>query len=132
MERLTYNFPYFNGKSCWHVVGTSVETCAETCARMGREGCDICPICKAIDRLAEYENAEESGLLVRLPCKVGDTVWAIRNIRGVKMPMPGVVAEMYFTQDMRLIVRVHGVKRGEVGKSVFLSLEDAEAALKKG
>lgn len=31
----------------------------------------------AIIRLAEYEDAEEQGLLLRLPCKAGDTVYAI-------------------------------------------------------
>lgn len=35
--------------------------------------------CEAVDRLAEYEDAEEQGLLLRLPCKVGDTVYAIRQ-----------------------------------------------------
>lgn len=29
----------------------------------------------AIEKLATYEDLEEQGLLVRLPCKVGDTVW---------------------------------------------------------
>ena len=28
----------------------------------------------AIDKLAEYENAEEQGRLIVLPCKIGDTV----------------------------------------------------------
>lgn len=32
---------------------------------------------KAVDRLAEYEDAEEQGLLVRLPCKVGETVYQV-------------------------------------------------------
>lgn len=27
------------------------------------------------DRLAEYEEAEEQGLILKPPCKVGDTVW---------------------------------------------------------
>ena len=31
----------------------------------------------AIDKLAEYEDAEEQGLLLRLPCKVGDDVYYI-------------------------------------------------------
>lgn len=31
----------------------------------------------AIDRLAEYENLEEEGLLLRLPCRVGDTVYVV-------------------------------------------------------
>lgn len=30
-----------------------------------------------IDKLAEYEDAEEQGLLLRLPCKVGDEFWVI-------------------------------------------------------
>lgn len=28
-------------------------------------------------KLAEYENLEEQGRLIKLPCKVGDTVWQI-------------------------------------------------------
>lgn len=30
---------------------------------------------KVAEKLATYEDLEEQGLLVRLPCKVGDTVW---------------------------------------------------------
>ena len=33
----------------------------------------------AIDKLAEYEDAEEKGLLIRLPCKIGDIVYHIDN-----------------------------------------------------
>ena len=32
---------------------------------------------RIIERLAEYEDLEEQGLLLRLPCKVGDTVYCI-------------------------------------------------------
>lgn len=32
----------------------------------------------AIAKLAAYESAEEQGLLLRLPCKVGDTVYLIK------------------------------------------------------
>lgn len=32
---------------------------------------------KAIEKLADYEDLEEQGLLVRLPCKVGDDVYII-------------------------------------------------------
>lgn len=35
------------------------------------------------NRLREYEIAEEQGLLLRLPCKVGDTVYTI-PVRGKK------------------------------------------------
>ena len=36
----------------------------------------------AINRLAEYENAEEEGLLVRLPCKIGAQIYRI----GLEIP----------------------------------------------
>ena len=41
------------------------------------------PDCEEIDavyrKLKEYEDLEEQGLLLRLPCKVGDTVYRIEN-----------------------------------------------------
>jgi hypothetical protein len=37
------------------------------------EECD--KIQELLIKLAEYEDAEEQGLLLRLPCKVGDTIW---------------------------------------------------------
>lgn len=30
-----------------------------------------------IEKLGEYEDLDENGLLLRLPCKLGDTVWCI-------------------------------------------------------
>lgn len=43
------------------------------------------PDCEEIDavyrKLKEYEDAEEQGLLLRLPCKVGDTVFCIYERR---------------------------------------------------
>lgn len=38
---------------------------------------------EAIDKLAEYGDLEEQGLLIRLPCKVGDTVYAYCSEFGV-------------------------------------------------
>lgn len=32
-----------------------------------------------VEKLAEYENAEEDGVLLWLPCKIGDPVYAIRE-----------------------------------------------------
>lgn len=32
---------------------------------------------EAVDKLAEYEDLEEQGLLLRLPCNIGDTVYVI-------------------------------------------------------
>lgn len=56
---------------------TYIKQCASSCPYDGEYcGTDECPVLnKAADKLGEYERAEEQGLLVRLPCKVGDIVY---------------------------------------------------------
>ena len=72
MERLTekqssgYDLKAMNG-----------EWCDKYCEQQSVETCNECVIYQAIQKLAEYENAEEQGLLLRLPCKVGDTIYEV-------------------------------------------------------
>lgn len=70
----------------------------------------------AINKLAEYEDAEEQGLLIRLPCKVGDDVWTI--MCGMTGKHPAL-----FRQKFTLSMFSH------FGTAVFLTKEEAEAAL---
>lgn len=42
-------------------------------------------------RLAEYEDLEEQGLLLRLPCNVGDTVYAICTCEAVDAVLDGTL-----------------------------------------
>lgn len=79
-------------------------------------------------RTKDLESAPTVDAVV-LPCKLGDTVWAIRNFRGVKNAVCGKVGEMFYTQNMRLMIVVHFVARGEWGKTVFATQEEAEAAI---
>lgn len=88
----------------------------------------------AIDKLAEYENLEEQGMLAILPCKIGDTVWfipkyegkALGMIREDKVQMIGVT-----TRGIHLKLRGNHDhnKMYMLDKTVFLSREEAEAAL---
>lgn len=55
MERLTYDFA-LGGKHCWQVKGADNLECREVCERQGDDGCKTCPIAKAFDRLAAYED----------------------------------------------------------------------------
>ena len=72
MERLTekqssgYDLKAING-----------EWCNKYCEQQRVETCNECVIYQAIQKLAEYENLEEQGLLLRLPCKVGDTIYEV-------------------------------------------------------
>ena len=78
----------------------------------------------AIEKLADYEDAEEQGLLLRLPCKVGDTVytacsWGIES---------GVVGSIEIIGDM---IFVNNPYRAMIGQAhnIFLTKEEAEQAL---
>ena len=101
---------------------------------------------KAVDKLAEYEDLEEQNKLLKLPCAVGDTVHhlctfkngeseiiemkvecvepcgAIRQHKGV-CEIWNVYAETDYTKAY--------FKFFDFGKTVFLTKEEAEAALKK-
>ena len=79
MERLTYDFCVGN-KHCWQVKGADNLECREVCRNQGENGCTDCPIAKAFDRLAAYEEtglepeelaqAKKKGRLVVLPCSI--------------------------------------------------------------
>ena len=61
--------------------GAVSSICKEVCESLDNfdHPCDMCPINEAIKKLAHYEDLEEQGKLIELPCKVGDTVYAIRH-----------------------------------------------------
>lgn len=65
MERLTKRYVDDFGQK-------AITACGETYFE-GEDGYVV------VDRLASYEDLEEQGLLVRLPCKVGDTVWVVTS-----------------------------------------------------
>lgn len=81
---------------------------------------DSWSIAQALKKLQNYEDAEEQGLLLRLPCKVGDTVWGlIRFSGGGRVPSWYELCRYTFTLSMFQ----------EIGKTVFLTREEAESAL---
>lgn len=99
---------------------------------------------EAIDRLAEYEDAEEQGLLVRLPCKVGDTVYRIVDRGYLKdtCETDCYSCDILCPYEGRKYERVIEIKPWEManiptianameklGKTVFLTREEAEKAL---
>ena len=86
---------------------------------------------KIINKLAHYEDLEEAGRLVKLPCAVCDTVYGIRRYHGVRKVQSGIVSEMYFSQKNRLIIVIKYVCRGYWGENIFGSHEEAEAAQKE-
>ena len=72
-----------------------------------------------LQKLADYEDAEEQGLLLRLPCKVGDTVYHIAGRRILEV------------ENVNLFFLLLSVAEGRFGKTVFLTCDEAEAKLKE-
>lgn len=92
----------------------------------------------AMEKLAAYEDAEEQGLLLRLPCKVGDKLYRITPYAKEPIITTHVLQiniKQFFNE--KIIVRIDVMdKMGEscyflddIGKKVFLSREEAEAKL---
>lgn len=84
-------------------------------------------------RLRELAEADKDGRCVVLQCKVGDTVWRI-----VRDGEPHItrdeVRDMYFADDMTICVELVGGRvtfTEKFGKTVFLSREEAEKALRE-
>lgn len=79
-----------------------------------------------------YENAHKT--TVELPCKIGDEVFCIRTHNGKKQrPQKGKVVEMYFADDMRLVIHVKHIGRGFWGDRIFATEKEAlENILKEG
>lgn len=96
---------------------------------------------KASEKLAEYEDLEEQSLLVRLPCKVGDTVYRVNA--GAKQPIiPMTVSEIHFLcYKNERAVRFDAIGKEDMGEScyrledigriVFLTREEAEKKLEE-
>ena len=88
---------------------------------------------KIIERLAEYEDAEEQGLLLRLPCKVGTTVYNTTWWDDVTEKVKVGGKTFYRT------VHKHKVSKStfslldiyDFGKTVFLTRAEAEQKLKE-
>lgn len=67
-----------------------------------------------------------------LPCKIGDTVFCIRNYKGQKHIKKGFVSEMFYRKDMELVIVVSNIGRGLYGEKVFNTMEEAERYSKCG
>ena len=148
MERLTYN-----DDGCWQVHGADQNLCKQVCEEYSN--CKSCPIGRAIDRLAEYEDtgltveraaelgkADSEGRVVVLLVGLEDKVYEIKRCstreaaaKGVRLDhkKAGRYSRDYiFPRNRPLkIVERKMVKSlyAKIGKTVFLTREEAEKAL---
>ena len=104
-------------------------------------------VIEAAGKLAEYETAEEEGRLVVLPCKVGDTVYAILHRRtlctaqgrefeeyscsGCEEEKCDSYLECFVWENKFATLEWIVGNLRKFGKTVFRTREEAEKALEK-
>ena len=111
MERLTKK----NGYGNYHY-----PKCLERCGGLNTpEKCYECDFDYAVcKKLGEYEDLEEQGRLIKLPCKVGTDIY---YILGIPNETPCVIESCVFElSDIQ-----------KIGKTLFLTKSEAEAKLKE-
>lgn len=116
----------------------------EEVSTLVKDWSDLCTIvgeCGGVSRVRALVEANKDGRLVVLPFKVGDTVWVTRNpwtgellkkpldayVNGMKMYSHGLYVNLLF--DTRKINGTMDYEINHIGKTVFLTREEAEKAL---
>lgn len=125
MERLTYVAE--NGKVLFHPAdlpddkGMTITQLAENGRYKDLE--------EIAERLANREQAEEQGLRLWSPCKVGDKVYIIagKDISEQKIQRVTIGSN----EILEFCTRKRGFAISAIGKKVFLTREEAEAKLKE-
>jgi len=74
MERLTD----YSDDECTYIIGVGNKTCEEFCKYVV-DGCKNCYIQQVFKKLADYEDLEEQGLLVRLPADKNAEIYLISS-----------------------------------------------------
>ena len=128
-ERLTKHgkTTHENGICCTHFSG-------EECVKLQGDCSNGCLWEEKVwEKLAHYEDLEEQGKLIKLPCKIGDTVWDIKWWDDTTETRV-IDGKTYFRRVMKHKVTKSKFKLFDYdnfGKTVFLTRKEAEAALKE-
>lgn len=86
-------------------------------------------ILKLAQKLKEYEDAEEQGLLLRLPCKVGGTLWWTNAFGDLCSSKANCMFIEHGIDGIAIETLICNINEKEIGKTVFLTKEEAEQAL---
>lgn len=116
------------------------ETCCAVGGCIAYEDCYECPGFQDIlAKLAHYEDLEESGRLVVLPCEVGDYIYDISEFTDENEYPEMIVVRAYYIElsldadgEINYCIAGYDYKKEDFGKTVFRTIEEAEAALKGG
>ena len=89
-------------------------------------------------KISEWIDAEAAGRIVVLPCKVGDRLYevtgrktiSVYKVRAIRVELFGLFIEWDIVEGF-VWQSLAGINAEEIGKTVFLTREEAEEALKE-
>ena len=110
--------------------------CSSYCDNCSQGAGNCKTVKNMIEKLATYEDLEEQGLLVRLPCKVGDTVYVPTRVLVSEFKITAIFCDIHGTYFYWLFYcgiyeRTSGFSERDIGKTVFLTREEAEKKLEE-
>lgn len=133
MDRLTYKSSMGDYGCARDFEDDRSEICALRNALGKYEDTGLNP--REIEELKRYKQLEENGLLLRLPCKVGDTVYISPFAEALRYRVASIVIEgngiFAIARNSKLVISSYRFPLDEIGKTVFLNREEAEKALKE-
>lgn len=99
-------------------------------------GLEMAKLHSALMELKKYQEADKDGRIVVLPCKVGDRLYevtgrktiSVYKIRAIRVELFGLFIEWDIVEGF-VWQSLSGINDGEIGKTVFLTREEAEKAL---
>nr|DAW23486.1 MAG TPA: hypothetical protein [Caudoviricetes sp.] len=91
---------------------------------------------EAVDKWEEYKQLEEQGRLIKLPCKVGDTVYVptrdfISELRIAHITISKNNTFFHWMLNAGIYPNLDGFSVDKIGKTVFFTKSEAEAKLKE-
>lgn len=105
--------------------------------------CSKCELEKALEKLADYEDLEEQGLLVRLPVATGTNVYVVGSFLDCIYDYEHCEAtqkwkceeyvqceyekKKYYVKEIKFT----SIMKNSIGKSIFLTREEAEKKLEE-
>lgn len=118
--------------------GLTPERCAEF-ARADSEGRYIVmrdAKQEGVARLRELAEADKDGRVVVLPCRVGDKLYevtgrktiSVYRVKAIRVELFGLFIDWDIVEGF-VWQSLSGINAGEIGKTVFLTREEAEKAL---
>lgn len=120
LAEATYNFPDLK---------EYYDNCSE-CANQHNQ------LAEWLEELKSFKEAEKQGLLVRLPCKVGDVVYVptrnfVSELRIIMISVNMYGAYFRWMLNSGIYPNLYGFSGSELGKTVFLTREEAEKKLEE-